>query len=66
MSKLRCSQCGSTISREWHVCVVCGSDLCEECAVQCDKCKKFYCLGVECGDDYLDEVTDYNFCYKCK
>ena len=66
MNVVKCDICKATSSREWHTCVVCGSDLCEECAVQCDKCRKFYCIGGECGDDYQDEAIDYNFCYKCK
>ena len=63
---MKCSICKSTSSREWYKCVVCGSDLCEECAVKCDKCGKYYCIIGECGDEYIDEVTDYHFCFRCK
>jgi len=64
MVKNKCSICGSTKSIEWHKCVVCGNLICDDCGIECDKCKGRYCIG-KCGDDYIDEYT-YRFCYKCK
>lgn len=60
----KCSICGSTFSRKWDTCIVCWEILCEECGIECDNCKRTYCIG-KCGDDFIDEES-YNDCFKCK
>ncbi|MCP4762742.1 MAG: hypothetical protein GY870_13265 [archaeon] len=65
--KEQCSICGATAGSEWYKCCYCGAPLCSDCIIECDKCHNYYCISSgRCGDEYIDEVTDYHFCYNCK
>ncbi|MHA1819483.1 MAG: hypothetical protein ACTSU2_16615 [Promethearchaeota archaeon] len=64
MSKHKCNICGATSSSEWYTCVVCGEELCDECAIECDKCGGMYCIN-KCGDDFYGPEK-YHFCNNCK
>ncbi|MHA1679461.1 MAG: hypothetical protein ACTSUE_00480 [Promethearchaeota archaeon] len=59
-----CNACGATVSSGWEICSVCGNDVCDQCAVECDGCKGIYCVG-KCGTDYIDEES-HAHCYNCK